>query len=319
MFSCRPLPFLDLSLPFLDLSLPFLDISLPFLDLSLPFLDISLPLLDLPVRCVLLTPCAAAAQESNLAALVDQFIAAAKAEDYTEVAPQINALPAESYRIFFHRADRRKLLATPAYRFALPDPATAPFLRARSRGFVGLSSATDFEFKNDYYFATISNPRVGQQLGGGPDVGAANLRLAVSALNAIVPKPKMLVMMGEFVSAGSTTAEFLVSYVRVRVRACVSRGFDWPHLQVLGQRTKTACAKLSHDCRCRSKRLRSGQSWGKSTQTSQSFTSRPITPRARAAKGSAMEMATSASGDSPRLLSLLLSCCVRALSFRRLI
>ena len=78
---------------------------------------------------------------------------------------------------------------------------------------MGLSSATDFEFKDEFQFAIISNPRLGGRTGRGEgpavgkDMAADALRQAVSALNSITPRPKMVVMMGELVAAAPAAEE----------------------------------------------------------------------------------------------------------------
>jgi serine/threonine protein kinase len=92
-----------------------------------------------------------------------------------------------------HYLDRRKVLATPAYRSLFADATAAPFLRAHSHGCTGLSSASDFEFKRSLYFVVMAGPVVGR------DGNTSTLRQAVDAINDMVPRPRFVVIVGDCV------------------------------------------------------------------------------------------------------------------------
>jgi 3-phosphoinositide dependent protein kinase-1 len=172
------------------------------------------------------------AQEEEVAGLVERFKAAersrvavlkaaARAEPVcAPVGPAVpvqtlSALSDETRNLLFHHVNRRKLFATTAYRDFALDPSAAPFQRAGARNFVGLSTATDFEYTKDFLFVVISNPRVGR-MEGDVDAGERNLHQAVVAINALVQAPKFVVIIGEFASAAPGTVGFVEQTRRFR-------------------------------------------------------------------------------------------------------
>jgi serine/threonine protein kinase len=107
----------------------------------------------------------------------------------------------------FHYLDRRKLLATsPGIYSAAAEMAAntdvavaaadAPFVRARWGGFAGLSSASDFEFKETFHFVVVSGTVVADG-----EAADEQLRRLVYEINSQSPKPKFVALLGNPVAA----------------------------------------------------------------------------------------------------------------------